>query len=78
MLYPNPAGDEITIKLKDNTEVVSLNITDVSGRVVQTESINKGQAMVRLNIKTLDSGIYLLQIIGANNNAKGYTKFVKE
>lgn len=54
-VYPNPVVDNFSVT--SSSSIVSINIVDLSGKVLQTES--SGQA---INISSFDAGIYLLQI----------------
>ena len=57
-IYPNPARDQFTINMPENTEVESLKIVDMMGRVVYTfdGSINN------VDISDLNEGIYFVHI----------------
>ena len=57
-VYPNPVVDNFYVT--SSTAIVSMNIVDLSGKVLKSEStISNGQA---INISSFDAGIYLLQI----------------
>jgi len=68
-LYPNPAGDVITINNASNTELKDINVYDINGRLVQQLHIesntNRDQT---LNVSELTSGIYMVHIIGSQSN----------
>jgi len=62
-IYPNPATNEITVA--SNEELIAISIFDLAGskvKVVDTKEINLNR--ISLN---LDSGVYLLQVITAEN-----------
>lgn len=68
-LYPNPATDFLTINAQQ--KIMSVQITDVSGKVILTDYPMKKQ--VRLNVQELLVGIYYISI----NNEKTY-RFIKK
>jgi len=56
-IYPNPTTDAITIEV-DN--LVEVNIYNTSGRLIQSETVNK------INLSHLPTGVYTFQIISKN------------
>lgn len=56
-VYPNPAGDHITIMNAAST----IYIYDVSGRNVMTQAVQPGVKNVKLNIQGLAQGIYFVK-----------------
>ena len=63
-VYPNPANDVVNIVLS-NTDEATVNIMDVSGRMVAQERIQNGQ--LQLPTQTWTNGVYIIQI--ANDNS---------
>jgi len=65
-LYPNPVEDNFTLRYKlNNTSDVNIQITDVSGKLINTFSFNdvqKGENELNIEAANLNSGIYLLNI----------------
>jgi hypothetical protein len=64
-IYPNPAKEELWIKLSDNS--IALNqyrILDSTGKLVQQGSLNFTDKILNVNIYNLSSGNYQLQLIG--------------
>ena len=57
-IYPNPAKDILTIDNTSNTEITSINIYDVLGRIVLTEKSNMDQ----VDVSHLDSGLLFMEI----------------
>lgn len=72
-IYPNPAQDRLSISSEHNID--SIIIYDISGREVLRQSINKNN--IPLNIKSLKSGTYLIQIFDKGNLLKTQ-KFIKQ
>lgn len=69
-LYPNPAKNNtsITFELVQN-ETISVNVIDVMGRVVYSETMNNAQAgnhTIDLNTDNMTSGVYNVTISTAN------------
>jgi len=59
-IFPNPADDNIQIKLDGNFSQVNVIIFDMDGRIVHQSTQTSGSFI--LNIEELNSGVYLLQI----------------
>lgn len=73
---PNPATDIMTVRWDaQKTEVTSVEVRDVTGRVVMTESVNNN-GNVELNVASLPAGNYTLTMI--NNTAKANYSFIKK
>ena len=71
-VYPNPATNQITINVADqsliNTQVI---MTDLSGKILQRISLN--QATTQVNISNFAKGMYILKFTNGNS-----IKIVKE
>lgn len=74
IVYPNPASEEVTMKLPDdNLSVTSINLFDLTGRMVTTiqPSLSKNTNFeVRLALDAIPNGIYLVRLVTSN---KTYT-----
>lgn len=74
-IYPNPAKNVVSIKLKDNSNVTlkSALVYDLTGKVVlQTSELNQP-----INVEKIATGTYILSISDSEN--KSYAqKFIKE
>ncbi len=66
-IYPNPAKDVVTIIEAGDTRKVI--ITDIAGRMMMNVKLN-GSNIVHINITSLNKGIYLVKIIGSDNELK--------
>jgi hypothetical protein len=62
-LYPNPV-DNILIIESRNSEVVEIRIFSISGKLIIDQILNSK----RLDLSSLDSGLYLIEIIAANRS----------
>ena len=58
IIYPNPAQDRLSISTEQDID--SIVIYDLSGRIVMRQNLNNKNS--NLNIKSLSSGTYLIQI----------------
>lgn len=70
--YPNPATSELNISV-DGANVVGVEITDVTGRVVSSQSLRSG----KVNVSKLAQGVYFVRV----KDDKGVTriqKFIKK
>ncbi len=63
-LYPNPAIDEISIESNTASEITSVSIYDVLGKVVYTA---KGTIENKINIQELKIGAYFVKITDSQN-----------
>ncbi|MBU2556109.1 MAG: T9SS type A sorting domain-containing protein [Bacteroidetes bacterium] len=57
-VFPNPASNYVTLELKDNLEISSIEVYDISGNMVhfQTEDTNS------LNVSALSTGMYVVKV----------------
>lgn len=60
-IFPNPAGDFVTIKMEEKMNNVSYSLVDLNGRVVLSK-VSNNERQTTLNISALQSGIYILKI----------------
>lgn len=72
LVYPNPAASFITLDA-NGTFMTTLNVVDVTGRVVQTIVMNSDEKM-QVNIATLSAGLYHI----ADSSGKELAKLVVE
>lgn len=69
-VYPNPAGDQISIRSGQQTMGTRYRIVDLSGQIVQTIQLESG--ITTIDIHLLASGVY--QLVGESGAA---TRFMK-
>lgn len=74
-IYPNPAGDQIFIK-NDYSESFKVQITDLKGKIVMNSELEKTNIQ-SINLSTLETGMYLLNIIDPNLGLVSSKKIVK-
>lgn len=70
-IYPNPTTEFLNIKNLNGA--YSYSISDVTGKQIQAQ---KNKTTNQINVQSLNSGLYLLQIID-ENNSRSVSKFVK-
>lgn len=66
-IYPNPASEEISIQLKNDTYVNQLILIDLHGRSVMDEKINRILNVKTFSIRDLKSGFYILTLKTQNS-----------
>ena len=67
-VYPNPANEFINVEFSGlNDENISIEITDVFGKVVQKEISKNENQMFNLNVSSLAAGYYVLKISSGNS-----------
>lgn len=69
LLYPNPTSDYVDIRLQDSKEAI-INVMDLNGKIFISEK-NNGQKKVRVDLSTLQKGIYLISV---NQSGEKFTK----
>ena len=74
-LYPNPTNRLVTITSKDNSIIKAVNIFDIKGSLVLSET-NQFNNSLSLNINHLNAGVYITEIITSNN--KSIVKLIKK
>jgi len=73
LIFPNPANDKIRLQLEVSNQKMEYSIFDLSGRLVQTGSI-QDNSIPEINIQKLENGSYLLQLQTSSAEYSG--KFV--
>ena len=74
ILYPNPTNGKFSIDMGDDYLVVTVTISDLNGKLIQSKKYNKSQL---LNLKIEEpSGVYLLVI--ESGEKKAVIRLVKE
>jgi hypothetical protein len=61
VIYPNPALDKLYIN-PGNTEIGTLAIYDLTGRIILMEPVKTGGSRIEMDISTLAAGTYVLAI----------------
>jgi hypothetical protein len=66
LLYPNPTANQLMISNSQNLELVSLDIFDISGRLIKTVNLEYMGTEKAVDVSQLASGPYMLIIQGEN------------
>lgn len=61
--YPNPAGTSTTIPVSGIEQGMTLQILDITGRVLITKDVKPGSVSVVVETAALKSGIYLYRLV---------------
>jgi hypothetical protein len=80
-LYPNPAKNIVNLVISGNVdEKVTLVVTDFAGKIVKTQNavLSNSSNIITLDIATLNSGNYLLKVIGKEGTNSAFGKFFKQ
>lgn len=65
-IFPNPAVNDLTIKLLPSLSATELRVCDMLGRKVLDASANAGEESVRLDLRSLGAGAYFVHIKNAS------------
>ncbi|MCX6352374.1 MAG: T9SS type A sorting domain-containing protein [Bacteroidetes bacterium] len=68
-IYPNPAKTELNINLSKPAIIASIQIINMLGQVMLSETVNADGNNLKLNISNLPKGIYLLKLSTNGSNA---------
>lgn len=63
-LYPNPATSEVAVNINSDNGEYTIDVVDMKGRIVRTQSFVKGaeNASVRIDVSDLARGTYFVKI----------------
>ncbi|MFM7662647.1 MAG: T9SS type A sorting domain-containing protein, partial [Bacteroidota bacterium] len=59
--YPNPANDQLTVSV-EGEGMANLNVTDVTGKTVVSNTINLIGGKSDVNIAALEAGMYVFNV----------------
>lgn len=70
--FPNPSSDVIAVQISGLLEVdMTLQLFDMNGKLVKQSSVNKGSTIAHIDVSTLYSGQYLVELTdGVNKYSK--------
>lgn len=75
-MYPNPATENTNLFISGTNDNAKVFVCDVQGRTINTYSINKGQASLKIITSNLASGVYYVRVI-TNNTTKTEKLIIK-
>jgi len=64
-VYPNPASNVLTVEV-DAVAASSVELVDLSGKLVATQSVGAGFNKVQFNVANVNAGLYFLSVRSAN------------
>jgi len=67
-VYPNPATDQLNVVF-DATSTSTVELTDLTGKVVDTQSANAGANTISFDVVNVNSGVYFVSIKNAGGNS---------
>ena len=67
--YPNPSASSTVIPFNNLEKTATLQIVDLTGRVVFAQEIAKGTSEVNVNTSNIDNGMYMYRLISDNNTS---------
>lgn len=73
LIYPNPAADQINIRVKNNN-YKTYTISDVLGKIILSGNLNSTEESISIN--DLENGIYFILLTDKSNN-KEAIRFIK-
>jgi hypothetical protein len=77
-LFPNPATEFVDVKLDQfPAKNVKLTVHNIIGNELQVETEVLDEHMIRVKVKDLVSGYYLLAVKDEESNFRGTYKFLK-
>ena len=74
-VYPNPGTDFITVKVKNTTEKLKVNISNCLGKIMMQKEILAGDE-ISFDVSGLDAGIYFVTILRGDRNFT--EKFIRQ
>jgi hypothetical protein len=79
-LYPNPVSERLNVVLNTvSSEKVTLNLTDLTGRIIEIRNIETtvGDNNINFNTSRLAKGTYMIKVTTLSNIEIATQKFVK-
>ena len=76
-IFPNPTNGSIFIKNGDSKESFNVQLMDINGKIIISKNnLIKGTETTEVNLKTLESGVYLVKVY--NENSSKIFRIIKE
>ncbi len=77
-LFPNPATEDVFVELDQfPAEKVNLTVHSIIGNKLEVETEVVSEHVIRVKVKDLASGYYLLAVKDEESNFRGTYKFLK-
>lgn len=74
-LYPNPATNEVNIRMPVLNATYDIRIVDMQGRTVYTGSVSSTNGILPIEVGQLSSGLFHINLKGVNQSY--YSRFLK-
>ena len=68
LIYPNPSDATFNIILPERKEAVEMQIRDISGQLVHSETVDNGTQKAIYNATQLSPGIYFISFTSSEMN----------
>ena len=75
VIYPNPAGEILTIEYNGYLKDATFRILDINGRILMTGDLARGQNQFQI---TGGPGMYAVLIVDAKGKVSGFRKIVRK
>ena len=72
-IYPNPAGETVSIELANNEQISFYEIIDIQGKVITKELVVPTRKL-KIGLESISRGTYFIKVNGGNFA----TKFIKQ
>jgi uncharacterized protein YneR len=78
-VFPNPAGNEVTILLKGDyaTTETQIRITDINGKVMQVINNDQQGQLIAVDLRSYAPGVYIVRLVDGENSDK-FVRLVKQ
>lgn len=63
-IYPNPANENVTITIDHNLIAYTINLRDISGRIIYTENTNTRSNTI--DISQVSKGLYFVELVNSD------------
>lgn len=67
-IFPNPCQDKVQISI-DHNNFKKFMLMDISGKVLERQSIFNGEKLIQLNMSTIPSGLYVIMLVQENGQS---------
>ena len=67
-IYPNPTTGIVNIMTKSSFDKISVSLTDLSGRILQTDNVSMNGNSASIDISQKPTGVYILKIVTPNDS----------
>ena len=75
-IFPNPANESVIVETSAFSNNVNVNINNMLGEQLLTETITAGQSRKILNVSSLSPGIYFVQLSNGTHAFPGIKKLI--